>query len=160
MVCSSIKLLTADFAAAQPLCRHRRKVVDSFAVSNIHSRGRRHILVTQPEIKHVDIFLDTLFMARFRDSGNASLDMPAENDLGNALTIFRADARQKFILEDVLLSLGQGSPHLNLNARRFHVGHRLGLLEERVCFYLIERRSNFRIAAQNPSDAPLHLRKH
>ena len=75
-----------------------------------------HIFRAQFKIENSDIFEHPFLVDGFSQRNDASLDNPAENDLGHTFIVPGSDCKQGFILENIISALGKRRPGFNLNA--------------------------------------------
>ena len=113
----------------------------SFAISSISASLRA-------EIPDIDVLLHAVFVYRFRDYHDASLDIPAKGYLCGALPVFLTDLCQHRMCKDPMVTFCERSPCFRNDAILFHQGKGIVLLEERVQFHLINCRDHFHRLAQ------------
>lgn len=69
-------------------------MVDDLTVSEIQFCDLFHICIAEAEIPDIDVLLHAVFVYRFRDYHDASLDIPAKGYLCGALPVFLTDLCQ------------------------------------------------------------------
>ena len=92
------------FHTAKCLDKSGILMVYNFAVPQIFLGDLFHFVLSQAEIPDIYILLHPLHMNGFRDDGYPTLGIPAEYDLGSALTVFPADLGQFRICENTMFS--------------------------------------------------------
>ena len=98
---------------------------------------RFHILVFQLETKNVEVLGHPVPTNRLRDDDDSSLYQPTQDHLRNRFAVILGDREQQFVAENIVLSLGEGSPRFDLDVVFLKECLRFYLLMERVCFDLV-----------------------
>lgn len=109
----------------------------------VQSVNRGHIVGSQFEVKDVDILANTIGVDALRNADDASLELPAKNNLGDRLAVFFADLEKLWIMEKIVLAFGKRSPAFHrdaLGVQVFLVG--MTLIKD-VAFDLIDGRLDF-----------------
>ena len=66
-------------------------VIEESGLLLVQSVNRGHIVGSQFEVKDVDILANTIGVDALRNADDASLELPAKNNLGDRLAVFFAD---------------------------------------------------------------------
>lgn len=85
-------------------------VIEESGLLLVQSVNRGHIVGSQFEVKDVDILANTIGVDALRNADDASLELPAKNNLGDRLAVFFADLQEHRIVEQVVLAFGKRSP--------------------------------------------------
>jgi len=132
--------LLIDFPTIQELRGISRTVVDDFAMSQIQRADCLHILIAQPEVPDIKVFLHAFLMNRLRNNDNAPLHIPLERNLRRCLSILRANLCQNRMCKNAMLSFCHRSPRFRLYAKLLHGFQCPCLCKERVKLHLIDHR--------------------
>ena len=118
-------------------------VIEESGLLLVQSVNRGHIVGSQFEVKDVDILANTIGVDALRNADDASLELPAKNNLGDRLAVFFADLQEHRIVEQVVLAFVKRSPAFHrdtLGVQVFLVG--MTLIKD-VAFDLIDGRLDF-----------------
>ena len=118
-------------------------VIEESGLLLVQSVNRGHIVGSQFEVKDVDILANTIGVDALRNADDASLELPAKNNLGDRLAVFFADLEKLRIMEKIVLAFGKRSPAFHrdaLGVQVFLVG--MTLIKD-VAFDLIDGRLDF-----------------
>ncbi len=118
-------------------------VIEESGLLLVQSVNRGHIVGSQFEVKDVDILANTIGVDALRNADDASLELPAKNNLGDRLAVFLADLEKLRIMEKIVLAFGKRSPAFHrdaLGVQVFLVG--MTLIKD-VAFDLIDGRLDF-----------------
>ena len=108
----------------------------------VHRGDAGHLVIGQGEVEDVEVLFHALAANRLGDGHDAALDQPAEHDLGDGLAVGVADGGERRIGEQVVASLGEPAPRLDLHAVGVHQLVVGVALEERVRLDLVDRRGH------------------
>ena len=81
-------------------------VIEESGLLLVQSVNRGHIVGSQFEVKDVDILANTIGVDALRNADDASLELPAKNNLGDRLAVFFADLEKLRIMEKIVLAFG------------------------------------------------------
>ena len=102
-----------------------------------------HLGIRQREVENAQVFFHALRVCGFYNGHDTALRQPAERHLRGRFPVACGDGTERFILEKVCLSCGQGRPCLHLDIPAFHIGAFILPLEERIALYQIDSRFHF-----------------
>ena len=92
----------------EPLDHLRIIVVKESGLLLIQSVNGGHIIGRQFEVKDVDVLTDTIRVNALRNADDASLKLPAKNDLSDRFAVFFADLQKHRVVEQIVLAFCQG----------------------------------------------------
>lgn len=124
--------------AHEPLHGLRVIMGEEQALSGVQLLDLRHLTGSQLEVKDVKILLHPILVDRLGNDHHIALQQEAQSDLGGAFAVLRTDLLQGGRIEEVVLSLGKGSPGHDLRAVLLEVLLGDFLLLEDVGFHLID----------------------
>ena len=96
-------------------------VIEESGLLLVQSVNRGHIVGSQFEVKDVDILANTIGVDALRNADDASLELPAKNNLGDRLAVFFADLEKLRMMEKIVLAFGKRSPAFHRDALRVQV---------------------------------------
>ena len=127
----------------EPFNHLRIIVIEENGLLLIQSVNGSHIIGRQFEVKDIDVLADTSGVDALRNADDASLELPAKDDLSDGLAVFFADLHEHRIVEQVVLAFGKWSSAFHrdtLGVQVFLVG--MTLIKD-VAFDLIDGRLDF-----------------
>lgn len=93
----------------EPLDHLRIIVVKESGLLLIQSVNGDHIIGRQFEVKDVDVLTDTIRVNALRNADDASLKLPAKNDLSDRFAVFFADLQKHRVVEQIVLPSANGA---------------------------------------------------
>ena len=108
---------------AHPLDDGRIAVREEAARPGLERRDARHVRVVELEVEDVEVLRHPLLAHRLGQGHDAALNEPAQHDLSDRLTMLAADARENFVVEEVVAALGEWRPSFGLHAVVAHERH-------------------------------------
>ena len=134
------ELLLAHELLEHPADRAHVEVVEDGRERGVVERGEGgEVLSVELEVEDVDVLLHARAAHRLGDHDDVVLDEGAQHHLGDGLAVLVGDAGEHLVLEDAVLSLGEGRPGLVRHAKLGHGFVRRALLVERVRLDLVDR---------------------
>ena len=100
----------------EPLDHLRIIVVKESGLLLIQSVNGGHIIGRQFEVKDVDVLTDTIRVNALRNADDASLKLPAKNDLSDRFAVFFAALQKHRVVEQIVLALCERSPAFHRDA--------------------------------------------
>lgn len=137
-----ILFLIVYFHRSYPAGVLRILVVVGSTPTEVERRDTNHLVIGQCEIKDADILYHPLFVHGLGNDHHATLKVPAQNDLSDALPVFLCNLCDDGIAEYVVMAFSKWCPGLVLDVLLLHklVGRLLH--EERMRLNLVDGRPN------------------
>ena len=82
--------------------------------TSIELSDRVHLFPCQLKIKYVEVLGHSVLSHRFWNDDDLPLRQPSEDDLCDRLAVLLPDRNEHFVVEDIVLSLCEWSPGLDL----------------------------------------------
>src|SRR5437868_1900552 len=90
-------------------------MIEEETCAGIQPPDRVHIFLCQLEVEYVEVLRHPLLANGFGNDDDVPLRQPSEDDLRNRLTVLLRNRNKHFIAEDIVPSLSERSPRLDLN---------------------------------------------